>query len=117
MLDDPEHRALARCSADCADHVLGYFTAARPDDDRPSTAIEAARRWARAEVTMTAARQAAYAAHAAARETDGAAADAARAAGHPAATAHMADHELGPAYYALKAVAKTFPGDDARCSG
>lgn len=49
---------------------------------------------------MTAAREAAYAALAAACETDGAAADASRAAGRAAATAHMADHELGPAYYA-----------------
>ncbi len=62
---------------------------------------------------MTAAREAAYAALAAARETDGAAADAARAAGRAAATAHMADHELGRTYYALKAVAKTFPAGDA----
>jgi hypothetical protein len=58
---------------------------------------------------MAAARQAAYAAHAAARESTGAAAEAARAAGHGAATAHMADHELGPAYYALRAVAAAAP--------
>lgn len=111
-LDNPTHRALAQWAADCADHVLGLFTAARPDDDRPATAIKLARRWARGEVSMSVVGPAAVAAHAAARETNGAASDVARAAGHAAATGHMADHELGPAFYALKAVAKTFPGDD-----
>ena len=56
---------------------------------------------------MTQARVAAYAAHAAARETSGAAKDAARAAGHAAAVAHMADHELGAAAYAILAVRAT----------
>ena len=49
--------------------------------------------------------KASVAAHAAAREmiTKSAIA-AARAAGHAVATAHMADHSLGGAFYALKAV-------------
>lgn len=111
LLDDETHRMLALWAADCAHHVLEYFTAARPADDRPARAIEAARQWARGEVTMTVAREAAYAAHAAARGATGAASDAARAAGHAAATGHMADHELGPAFYALQATVRTFPGD------
>ena len=53
---------------------------------------------------MTQARVAAYAAHDAARETSGAAKQAARAAGHAVAVAHMADHELGAAAYAIMAV-------------
>jgi hypothetical protein len=53
---------------------------------------------------MTQAREAAYAAHDAAKETSGAAREAARAAGHAVATAHMADHELGGAAYAIRAV-------------
>ena len=113
LLNDPTHRALALWAADCAHHVLGYFTATRPADDRPSLAIELARQWAQREITMSVAGPAAVAAHAAARETTGAASDAARAAGHAAATGHMADHELGPAFYALTAVAKTLPGDPA----
>ncbi len=112
-LDDETHQMLALWAADCAHHVCTYFTADRPADDRPMRAIEAARQWARGAVTMAAAREAAYAAHAAARDTTGAASDAARAAGHAAATAHMADHELGPAFYALQAVAKAHPGDSA----
>lgn len=113
LLDDETHRVLASWAADCAHHVLDHFTATRPDDDRPWQAIELARRWARREVTMAIAGPAAVAAHAAARDTTGAARDAARAAGHAAATGHMADHELGPAFYALQAVAKTHAGDAA----
>ncbi len=113
LLDDETHRVLALWAADCAHHVLGHFTSALPADDRPARAIELARRWAHGAVTMSAARKAAYAAHAAARDTTGAASDAARAAGHAAATGHMADHELGPAFYALQAVAKAHPGGTA----
>lgn len=104
LLEDSTHQVLASWAAVCAEHVLRLFETQHPDDERPRTAVEAARSWARGEITMTTAREAAYAAHAAARETTGAASEAARAAGHAAATAHMADHELGPAYYALRAV-------------
>lgn len=113
LLDEQTHRMLSLWAADCAYHVLDHFTTARPVDDRPWRAIELARQWARREVTMTVVGPAAVAAHAAARDTSGAAKDAARAAGHAAATGHMADHELGPAFYALQAVTKTHPGDTA----
>jgi cytochrome c oxidase assembly factor CtaG len=103
LLDEQAHGALVLWAAACAEHVLGLFEAGS-GDDRPRAAIESARQWARGEISMTSARTAAYAAHAAARERDGAARAAARASGHAAATAHMADHELGPAYYALLAV-------------
>ena len=53
---------------------------------------------------MAQARKAAFAAHAAARDASGAAKEAARAAGHAVAVAHMADHELGAAAYAIRAV-------------
>ena len=53
---------------------------------------------------MTQAREAAYAAHDAAKAATGAAREAARAVGHAVATAHMADHELGAAAYAIRAV-------------
>ncbi len=58
---------------------------------------------------MTKAREAAYAAHAAARASTDAAHEAARAAGHAVATAHMADHELGAAAYAIRAVRTASP--------
>jgi hypothetical protein len=104
MLRDDHHHLLALWAADCAEHVLRLFEEARPGDDRPRRAIAQARAWARGEITMTQAREAAYAAHAAAREVSGAAKEAARAAGHAAAVAHMADHELGAAAYAIMAV-------------
>jgi hypothetical protein len=104
-LEPATHRLLASWAADCAEHVLPLFTAKCPDDDRPARAIGSARAWSRGEATVRDAREAAYAAHAAARDaTDAAAREAARAAGHAVATAHMADHELGAAAYAIKAV-------------
>lgn len=114
-----DHRLLASWAADCAEHVLPLFTAKYPDDDRPSRAIEAARRWSRGEATVGEAREAATAAHAAARSvTDPVAQAVCRAAGHAAGTAHMADHELGAAAYAIKAVrlaTEAGAGPDPRC--
>lgn len=56
-------------------------------------------------MTMTEARRAAFSSHAAARQcSDDAACFAARAAGHAAATAHVADHARHAAAYAIKAV-------------
>ena len=103
-LKDADHRFLAVWAAACADHVLHFFEQAHPGDERPRRAIEQARAWARGEITMTQARIAAFAAHDAAREVSGAAKEAARAAGHAVAVAHMADHELGAAAYAIRAV-------------
>lgn len=111
-LQDADHRLLAVWAADCAQHVLHLFEQMRPGDDRPRQALEQARAWARSQITMTQARTAAYAAHAAAREVSGAAKEAARAAGHAVAVAHMADHELGGAAYAIRAVrAAAAPGE------
>ena len=110
-LEDPQHRLLAAWAADCAEHVLDYFCSQYSDDDRPRRAIEQARAWSRGEISMTQARQAAYAAHAAAKMANDAAREAARAAGHAVATAHMADHELGAAAYAIRAVRAASPAD------
>ncbi len=102
-LSDCDHRLLARWAADCAAHVLHLFADEHPEDPRPAGAIAAARAWASGGIRAGEARHAALDAHAAARAAEGAARDAARAAGHAAAVAHMADHELGAAYYALRA--------------
>ncbi len=116
-LQDADHRLLAAWAADCAQHVLHLFERARPDDDRPRRAIEQARAWAHGEITMTQARSAALAAHAAARETSGAAKEAARAAGHAVAVAHMADHEVGAAAYAIRAVRAASPVEERNEAG
>ena len=112
-LQDAHHRLLALWAAGCAEHVLCLFEQAQPEDERPRHAIEQARAWARGEITVTQARSAAVAAHAAAREAVGAAKEAARAAGHAVAVAHMADHELGAAAYAIRAV-RAAAGPDER---
>ncbi|QDU87768.1 hypothetical protein Pla175_11340 [Pirellulimonas nuda] len=101
-----QHRLLAAWAADCAERVLPLFLAACPEDDRPGAAIATARGWSRGEVSVSQSQKAAVAAHAAARATTNKPAiAAARAAGHAVATAHMADHSLGPYYYALKGIA------------
>ena len=118
LLDVSHHRLLANWAADCAEHVLPLFAARCPEDDRPHRAIETARAWAYGQASVNEAREAAFAAHAAARSaSDAAAREAARAAGHAVATAHMADHELGAAAYAIKAVRLASPAADAINAG
>jgi hypothetical protein len=109
---EQEHRLLAVWAADCAEHVLPYFEAIYPEDDRPRKAIQAVRLWERGDLAMVEARKAAFAAHAAARTAaQPAARAAARAAGHAAATAHVAGHARHAAAYAVKAA--EFIGDAA----
>lgn len=111
--EERDHRLLALWAAECAERVLPYFQEQSSMDDRPRRAIEAGRAWARGEIPMTEARTAAFAAHAAARDIDDAAARAAaRAAGHAAATAHVATHAPHAAEYATKAI-KAATGDAA----
>ena len=118
QLDEATHRLLASWAADCADHVLSLFACRYPDDDRPALAIETARAWSRGEATVTDAREAASAAHAAARDaTDPVAREVARACGHAAATAHMADHELGAPFYAIRAVRLASSESEAQAAG
>ena len=107
-LDGETHRLLVSWATDCAEHVLHLFTAVHPSDTRPSEAIAVAREWAMGDMTVGQARQAALSAHAAARESsDWAAIEVARSVGHAVATAHMADHGLGAAAYAIRAVMRS----------
>ena len=112
-LTDHDHRLLAIWAADCAEHVLHHFEAARPGDDRPRRAIGLVRAWARGEVRMMDARSAGGHAMGAARELSGAARHAAFAAGQAATVAHVAAHELGAAAYAIRA-AQAAGSDDQR---
>lgn len=108
-LDEQDHRSLALWAADCAEHVLPYFEENYPNDDRPRRALEAGRAWSRGEIKCGAARDAAVAAHAAARDAEeGAGRAAARAAGHAAATAHMPGHARHAAAYAVIAAGTSF---------
>jgi hypothetical protein len=116
-LTDPDHHALARWAAACAEHVLHLFESARPEDPRPRSAIEHARAWARGEVTMTRARTAGGHAMGAARDLRGAPRHAAYAAGQAAVVPHVAAHELGAAAYAIKAVRAAAPAGEGEAAG
>ncbi|SDQ89925.1 putative immunity protein [Virgibacillus salinus] len=94
------HRTLATWATDCAEHVLFLFEDEHPHDNRPRKAVEAGRAWIRGELSVSEARSAAVAGHAAARDTEE---DCARATSHAAAIAHVAGHTVHAANYAAKA--------------
>ncbi len=106
---DAHHHLLAEWAADCAEHVLPLFEQGQPDDDRPRRALSLARAWARGEIPMKQAHQAAFAANAAGRGLSDAARFAALAAGQAVAVAHVAAHELGAAAYAIRAARAAAP--------
>jgi hypothetical protein len=108
-LTDPDHQLLARWAALCADHVLHLFEDEQPSDPRPRNAIDAARAWSRGGMTMMTARAFGGQAMAAARPLRGAARYAAYAAGQAACVAHVAEHDLGAAAYAIRAAQAADP--------
>lgn len=104
VLSRQDQKKLALWAANLAEQALKYFEERYPKDKRPRKAIEAAKSWARGEITTGEARTAALAAHAAARNAkQPAACAAARAAGHAAATVHVSGHAVHAAAYAAKA--------------
>ena len=111
LLSDADHQLLARWAAQCAEHVLGLFEAEQPLDTRPRDAIGAARAWARSEMKMMAARALGGQAMGAARPLQGGARFAAYAAGQAACVAHVAEHDLGAAAYAIRAVQAADPSN------
>jgi hypothetical protein len=102
-LKKEHHNQLITWACDCAEHVVPLF--GEPIDDRLKKALLIAREWAQGNASTGDAMRAALSAHAVARESfDPAAIAVARSVGQAAATPHMADHALGAAWYALKAV-------------
>lgn len=111
-----DHRTLAVWAIDCVERVMPYFEEKYPEDDRPRKAIEILQAWIDTGVfKMGVIRKAALASHAAAREVgeDNAARSAARAAGQAVATAHVATHSIGAAYYASQAIYRATNSSDA----
>jgi hypothetical protein len=105
-LNKEQHRQLISWAHDCAEHVLPLF--GESIGERLNDALRAAKAWERGEVSVGDARKASVGAIAVARESSSPTAIAvARSVGHCVATAHMADHSLGAADYALKAVKAT----------
>jgi hypothetical protein len=103
---------LALWAAACAEHVLPLFEAEPPSDARPRRAIEAIRSWTRGEIKMMETRAFGGHAMAAARDLDGAPRHAAYAAGQAACVAHVPEHDLGAAAYAIKAAGAAAPGHE-----
>ena len=102
-LKPEQHRQLMRWAIDCAGHVLHLF--GKDTDERLTHALEVGEEWISGNVKTGVVQKASVAAHAAAREQkDPVAVAVARSVGQAVATAHIADHSLGAAWYALKAV-------------
>lgn len=96
-----DHRTLVIWATDCAEHILSYFEEKYPKDNRPRKAIETGRAWVLGKISVGEVRTAAFAAHVAARDVkEGVARTVARAAGHAAATTHVAGHAIHAANYA-----------------
>jgi hypothetical protein len=90
-------------ACDCAEHVLPLF--GEKIDERLINALNVANEWKSGNASVGDARAASVGAHAVAREsTNPTSIAVARSVGHAVATAHMADHSLGAAWYALKAM-------------
>ncbi|WP_120520970.1 putative immunity protein [Arthrobacter celericrescens] len=115
-LSDAHHHLLAEWAARCAEHVLPHFEAERPDDPRPREAITQLRAWIRGAIGMMESRAAGGHAMAAARPLTGAARHAAFAAGQAGVVAHVAEHDLGAAAYAIKAAVAAAPAGEAEAA-
>lgn len=102
-LKKEQHQQLIKWACDCVEHVLPLLDGKL--DDRLKNALLIAKEWEKGNATVGDARSAAFGAIALANESSNPISIAiARAAGQAVATAHMADHSLGAAVYALKAV-------------
>ena len=103
LLTKVNHHKLIRWAGECSEHVLSLIDG--DIDKRLLYALHVAKEWENENVTVGEAMKASIGAHAVARESSSPTSIAvARSVGHAVATAHMADHSLGGALYALKAV-------------
>jgi len=111
-LKKEQHYQLIRWACDCSENVLYLF--GEKIDERLKNALDVAHAWEDGNASVGDARNASLAAHSVARESSNPAAiSVARSVGHAVATAHMADHSLGAAWYALKAVKNSGKSVDA----
>ena len=103
LLNPTQHRLLMQWAIECAEHVL-HLLGDKVDSQILQT-LELARAWERGKTSVAEARKASVTVHAFARTaSDPIAAAIARSCGHTVATAHMADHCIPAAEYALQAV-------------
>ena len=115
LLKKEQHCQVITWACNCAEHVLPLF--GEITDERLKNGLLIAREWVTGNASVGDAMKASVAAHAVARESSHPASIAvARCVGHAVATAHMADHALGAALYALKAVKHAGASTDAERS-
>jgi hypothetical protein len=111
-LKKEQHYLVITWACDCAEHVLHLF--GEITDERLKNALNVAKEWKLGNASVGDARKASLGAIAVANESSNQTAIAvARSVGHAVATAHMADHSLGAAWYALKAVKNAAQSPDA----
>ena len=97
-----QHRQLIKWACNCTENVLQLFS--EETDARLKNALLVAKEWEKGNATVGDARKASLDAIAVANESSNPVSIAvARSIGHAVATAHMADHSLLAALYALKA--------------
>lgn len=102
VLTSEHHRMMTRWACDCAEHLLSLTECC---DFRLLKAVETGRLWSEGKVKTGGAQKAAYESIKVANDaTDEVTVAVARAVGHAAATAHMADHCAGVVLYGLRAV-------------
>ena len=103
LLKKAHHKQLINWACKCCEHVLPLCS--ETVDERLINALIIAKDWAIGNAKVGDAMKASVKAHAVARESENPISIAvARSIGQAVATAHMADHSLGAAIYALKAV-------------
>jgi len=111
-LKKEQHYQVITWACDCAEHVVHLF--GEIPYERLLNALTVAEEWKGGNASVGDAMKASAAAHAVARESsDPTAIAVARSVGHAVATAHMADHSLGAALNALKAVKHASQSPDA----
>lgn len=102
-LTKDNHRKLIKWAIECSEHVL--FLIDKEIDEKLLYALDVAKQWGNDTIPTGLAMKASLGAHAVAREAENPIYKAiARSIGQTVATAHMADHSLGGAFYALKAI-------------
>ncbi|MBK8503187.1 MAG: hypothetical protein IPL46_13795 [Saprospiraceae bacterium] len=102
-LTKDNHRKLIKWARECSEHVL--FLIDNDIDERLMVALDVAEKWENDGIPTGVAIKASLGAHAVARQAENPIYRAvARSVGQMVATAHIADHSLGAAFYALKAI-------------
>ncbi len=103
LLKKEQHFLLMEWACCCAENVIPLL--GENADERLIIALQVAKEWSMGKASTGEARNASLGAIAVAnKSSDPVAVAVARAVGHAVATAHMADHSLCAALYALKAV-------------